>query len=206
MIASHNHADHIGGMPEVFRRFVVRAYVENGVPHTTAVYARTLAAVERENGLQYLAATDRTIRLGAVTVRILPPSRVDHSQNNNSVGALIEYGEFRALYTGDSEVPQLRSWLHTMRVPSVTLVKAAHHGSANGTAPEWVRATLPAVVVISLSSRNAYGHPSPGVEAMWSAVGARVYRTDRHGAIEVRATDNGRFTVGVSGSQGRTVR
>ena len=193
-------------MPEVFGRFVVRAYVENGLPHTTAIYARTLAAVEREPGLQYLAATERTIRLGAVSVRILPPSRVDHSQNNNSVGALIEYGQFRALYTGDSEVAQLQRWLRTARIPQVTLVKAAHHGSSNGTAPEWVRATMPAVVVISLSSRNSYGHPSPGVEAMWSAVGARVYRTDHLGTIEVRASDDGRFTVRAGRLPARTGR
>src|SRR5688572_21213992 len=32
VIASHNHADHIGGMPRVLERHVVRAYVENGIP------------------------------------------------------------------------------------------------------------------------------------------------------------------------------
>jgi beta-lactamase superfamily II metal-dependent hydrolase len=195
VIASHNHADHIGGLPEVFRRFVVRAYLENGLPHTTATYARTLAAVEREPGLQYLTATDRTITIGAITVRVLPPSRIDRSQNNNSVGALIEHGRFRALFTGDSEVEQLRSWLRTGRIPPVTMLKVAHHGSSNATAPDWIRATVPAIALMSLSSRNSYGHPSPGVEMAWAAVGARVYRTDRDGTIEVLATPDGAFMV-----------
>jgi beta-lactamase superfamily II metal-dependent hydrolase len=195
VIASHNHADHIGGMPEVLRRLVVRAYVENGLPHTTAIYARTLDAVEREPGLQYLVATDRTITLGSVTIRILPPSRMDRSQNNNSVGALVEYGRFRALYTGDSEIPQLRAWLRTARIPRVTLVKVAHHGSANATMPEWARATAPAIALVSVGARNAYGHPSPGVEAVWAAMGAEIRRTDRQGTIEISATADGRFTV-----------
>lgn len=206
VIASHNHADHIGGMPEVLRRFVVRAYVENGLPHTTSIYARTLAALEREQGLQYLAATDRTITLGSVTVRILPPPRVDHSQNNNSVGALVEYGRFSALYTGDSEVAELRSWLRTARISQVTLVKIAHHGSSNGTVAEWVRATAPAIAVVSLASRNSYGHPSPGVEAAWIAIGAQVYRTDRQGTIDVTATADGRFTVSGAGRRSMRVR
>ena len=193
-------------MPEVFRRFVVRAYVENGLPHTTAIYARTLAAVEREPGLQYLAATDRTIRLGSVSVRILPPPGVDRSQNNNSVGVLVEFGRFRALYTGDSEIPELHGWMRSARVPQVTLVKVAHHGSGNGTAPEWVRATAPAIAVVSLGSRNSYGHPSPGVEAMWEAIGARVYRTDRHGSIEVVAGADGRFSVSAFAPRTRSVR
>ena len=204
MIASHNHADHIGGMSEVLRRFVVRAYVENGLPHTTSIYARTLAALEREPGLQYLAATDRTITLGSVTVRILPPPRLDNSQNNNSVGALIEYGRFRALYTGDSEVAELRSWLRTARISRVTLMKIAHHGSSNGTVGEWVRATAPAIAVVSLSSSNSYGHPSPGVEAAWIAIGARVFRTDRDGTIDVTATADGHLTA--SGGGGRSSR
>ncbi|HEU4746918.1 MAG TPA: MBL fold metallo-hydrolase, partial [Gemmatimonadaceae bacterium] len=55
VVASHGHADHIGGMPSVFQAVTVRAYMDNGVTHTTATYARTIAAAEREPGLQYLA-------------------------------------------------------------------------------------------------------------------------------------------------------
>jgi beta-lactamase superfamily II metal-dependent hydrolase len=203
VIASHNHADHIGGMPEVLRRFVVRAYVENGLPHTTSIYARTVAALEREPDLQYLAAVDRTITVGSVTVRILPPPHLDDSQNNNSVGALLEYGRFRALYTGDSEIAELRSWLRTARIPRVTIVKVAHHGSSNGTAAEWVRATAPVIALFSLASRNSYGHPSPGVETAWTSVGAQVHRTDREGTIDIAATADGSVTVGVSVSRRR---
>ena len=38
VIASHNHADHIGGMAEVVKRFHPRFYMDNGVPATTATY------------------------------------------------------------------------------------------------------------------------------------------------------------------------
>src|SRR4051812_33444226 len=96
VIASHAHADHIGGLPEVFSSVVVRAYMDNGIPYTTATYTRTLSAVEHEDGLQYLRPTARTITLGSTTLRILPPSRADNSQNNNSVGVLVEFGRFRA--------------------------------------------------------------------------------------------------------------
>ena len=194
-IASHNHADHIGGMAMVFRVAVVRAYVDNGIPHTTATYRRTLDAIEREPGLRYLQATDRAITVGSVTVRILGSPRVDGTHNNNSVGVVIEYGQFRALYTGDSEIPELAGWLAAGRIPRVTMVKVAHHGSWNGTTAELVRATSPAIAVISVSARNAYGHPGPRVVDMWVAGKARVYRTDRDGEVEVLAKKDGSLTV-----------
>jgi competence protein ComEC len=74
-------------------------------------------------------------------------------------------------------------------------VKVAHHGSSNGTSADWVRATSPALALISVGARNSYGHPSPQAELRWSAAGARVYRTDRHGTIEISASPDGRFTV-----------
>ena len=202
VVASHNHADHIGGMPRVFETLVVRAYVENGIPHTTAAYRRTISAVEREPGLIYLQATDRTITVGTLLVRILGSPAVNRSQNDNSVGVVLEHGAFRALYTGDSELAQLAGWLRQRRVGRVTVVKVAHHGSHNGTSIDWVRATAPHVALISAGGRNSYGHPSPQAEFLWKAVGARIYRTDRHGTIEVRASIDGRFTVHVGSSEG----
>ena len=202
VVASHAHADHIGGMPSVFQAVSVRAYMDNGVVHTTATYARTIAAVEREPGLQYLAAIDRTITLGSVTIHVLPPPRTHRSQNNNSVGLLIEYERFRALYTGDSEQRELAHWLREGRIPPVTLVKAAHHGARNGVTAQWVEATAPAIVLVPVGSRNRYGHPSPLVLQLWAAANARVYRTDQMGEIEVKARRDGSFIVHTSRNLG----
>lgn len=198
VVASHNHADHIGGMPQVLAGFVVRAYVENGIPQATVIYRRTISALEREAGLLYLEATNRTITVGAVTVRILSTPGVNNSQNDNSVGVVIEHGTFTALYTGDSELPELAEWLQLGRISRATMVKVAHHGSRNGTTPEWVRATSPAIAVISAGARNAYGHPAPQVELLWTTGGARVFRTDQQGTIEISATRDGRFSVGAA--------
>jgi beta-lactamase superfamily II metal-dependent hydrolase len=195
VIASHNHSDHIGGMPEVFRDFVVRAYVENGIAATTRIYRLTLDAVAREPGLRYLQPTDRTITIGSVKLRLLPPPRIDETQNDNSVGVLIEYGAFRALYTGDSEQPELAEWLREGRVPRVNVVKVAHHGSGNGTTEEWVHATSPEIALISVGAQNAYHHPSPKTVREWADAGGSVYRTDRDGTIEITATADGHAIV-----------
>lgn len=192
VVASHNHADHIGGMSAVFSSTVVRFYLDNGVPHTTATYTRTIQAL-RASGAEYLSATARTIGLGAAKVHVLaPPADQDH--NNSSVGIVIEYGRFRALFTGDSELAELGHWLSTETVHRVHVLKVAHHGSWNGTSPDWVAATRPQAAVISVGG-NSYGHPSPQVVSQWETAGARVYRTDRDGTVLILANTDGSFVV-----------
>jgi len=193
VVASHNHADHLGGMPAVLSGAAVPYYLDNGVPHTTATYQRTLQAVVA-SGAQYLRPTHRTITLGAAQLRVLPPPP-NRDQNNSSVGLLVEYGEFRALLTGDSELYELQYWLRTESIPRVNVVKVAHHGSWNGTTSEWVQTTRPEVAVISVGARNSYGHPSLRVIQQWQSVGARVHRTDVEGTVSIFANMDGTFTT-----------
>jgi beta-lactamase superfamily II metal-dependent hydrolase len=193
VVASHPHADHIGGMLELLQSHVVRFYLDNGIAYTTAIYRQTLDAV-RASGAQYLNATSRTITLGAAQIHVLAPP--PHTTiNNGSVGILIEYGEFRALFTGDSEQEELRYWLASGAIPRVNVVKVAHHGSPNGTSAEWITATQAQVAVISVGAGNSYGHPSSAIINEWHSAGARVFRTDRDGTVFVVANEDGSFVV-----------
>lgn len=194
VVASHNHSDHIGGMPDVLTTTRVQYYLDNGIPHTTATYQQTIRAVQA-SGAQYLQATARTITVGSARLRVLPPPAGESDQNNGSVGLLLEYGQFRALLTGDSEQDELQYWLTHDAVPPVTVVKVAHHGSRNGTTAGWIAATRPQVAVISVGSGNSYGHPSLDVIAQWQGAGARVYRTDHDGTVTVQAHPNGSYIV-----------
>ena len=199
VVASHNHADHIGGMADVLATTVVRYYLDNGIPHTTATYQRTIQAVEA-SGAQYLKATARTITVGSARLSVLAPPSEQVDQNNGSVGILLEYGEFRALLTGDSERYELEYWLGHDSIPQVQVLKVAHHGSWNGTTEAWATRTRPQVAVISVGANNQYGHPAAEVVALWTSLGARVYRTDRDGMVAIDARRDGTFNVS-AGSQ-----
>lgn len=195
-VASHNHADHIGGMAAAVRGVVVRNYLDNGVPTTTATYARTLDAVEAR-GTRYLRASERTITVGSVTFRVLPvPAGMDaDDQNNQSVGVVVEHGGFRALFTGDAEEAERGFWRRSGRLPAAAVLKVSHHGSPNGTDARWLDAVRPSLAVISVGTGNTYGHPGPGVLKLLAARRVRTLRTDRDGEVVVTGRPDGSFTV-----------
>jgi beta-lactamase superfamily II metal-dependent hydrolase len=194
-IASHNHADHIGGAEEILGALPVRFYMDNGLPSPTQTWQRLIALV-RDRGIAYLEATDRTVILGAARLRILPPPfpRREASQNNSSVGVVVELGAFRALLTGDSEGAELARWLATEDVPDVDVLKAAHHGAANGVSAPWLERTKPEVVVISVG-RNSYGHPHATALGLYAATADQVLRTDQSGDIVVAVAEDGSYRI-----------
>jgi len=195
VISSHNHADHIGGMADVFAKYRVLQYMDNGVPALTAVYRRTVDAVDAEKGLQFRRAEPRVFRFGPVSVAIMAPRHVDLSQNDNSVGIVVKYGSFSGVLTGDAERSELEYWLAAYQLGKVSLVKASHHGSWNGTTAAWVSMLRPQLLVVSVGASNQYGHPDARVVEAYQSMGARVYRTDSVGTVTVRVSADGGFNV-----------
>lgn len=196
-IATHNHADHVGGADAVLDSFPVRFYLDNGLPAATQTHDRVLERLSNNGRITYLSATSRTISVGETKVRILPAPIVSggDDQNNRSVAILIEHGRFRALASGDSEVEQLNALMARDSLPDVDLLKAAHHGSRNGVTPAWLSRLRPEVVVISAGAGNSYGHPHPAAMRYYCAGNRRVYRTDRNGDISIRVDSTGVYQV-----------
>lgn len=199
VVASHAHADHIGGMEAVVTSLPVRYYIDNGIPHTTATYQSLMQAIQ-ESDITYLKASRRSISLGSVELTILPPpGRGD--QNNNAVGVLVEYGRFSALFTGDSEAEELEHFLHH-DLPRVTLFKAPHHGSRDALTPAWINTITPQVVVVSCGRDNPYGHPHPWALRYYHNVAEHVFRTDRDGEVLVLGARDGSYNVRTGRSDG----
>ena len=194
LVATHPHADHIGGMAGVIAAFPVRFYMDNGEPHTTRTYRRLLAALDARPEITYLEASPRTLTLGQVEIEVLPLlPRGTTGHNDRSVTLLVRFGEFRAFLSGDSEVRQLTHLVNHGAVREAALLKAPHHGSDNGFTWEFLSAVRPGVVVISVGSNNGYGHPRPAALRAYEAAGATVFRTDRHGHVSVRGRERRRL-------------
>ncbi|MDT8368980.1 MAG: MBL fold metallo-hydrolase, partial [Longimicrobiales bacterium] len=197
VVATHPHADHIGGLGEVVTQMPVAFYMDNGVPHTTQTYLRLMRALRERPEVTYLEASPRTIRLGSVEIEVLPLPQPGDNLNNRSVTLVVRHGDFEAFLSGDSEVPQLDFLLARGAVPDVELFKAPHHGSDDAVSPAFLRAASPEAIVISVGADNRFGHPRPAALAAYrSATGGRVHRTDLAGNVVVLGEEDGSFTVG----------
>ena len=201
LILSHRHNDHFASMADVIRMLPIDRFIGNmaDCPDRSADNAMRTALHDRHVATQSLGAD--TLFVDGVRFIMLAPDPIDDAcpaeENNNSVVVRMEYGAFSMLFPGDAETEE-RGWLvaHERALLDVDVLKAAHHGSDNGTSADWLAAVSPKAVVISAGAVPSYGHPMSGaVHAYEAETGGRVYCTNRHGTIRVYGYADGHFRV-----------
>jgi competence protein ComEC len=196
VIATHPHADHIGGIVKVLGGIPVGMYVDNGMTHTTLTYSRTMASVENKEIPYRIGISGRVFNVGdQVTMTVLHPRsnklRGTRSDlNSNSVVIRIDHKNDCILLTGDAEEPSERALMRDAIEPCDVL-KVAHHGSAHSTSMEWLRAIQPRIAVISVGEGNRYRHPSQDTLNRLERSQVEVHRTDLEGTITLISTGRG---------------
>lgn len=175
-VATHPHADHIGGMDEVFASIPVTGGVfDNGDSTSTQSYQSYAAAAEMTLGGRrtitpghvFDLGSDMTATCYAVNGKLLGGLEVydADSTNDRSVVLVVEWDDFRYVIAGDlggydtSSVTDVESTLGPL-IGDVDVVRISHHGSRFSTNPTWLNALAPEVAVISAGNGNDYGHPA----------------------------------------------
>ncbi len=115
--------------------------------------------------------------------------------NAYSTVLFMEYENFTALFTGDVEEEGQAHIMKDVRANSdklshINLLKVAHHGSRYTSDEEFLKALRPGIALISCGEGNSYGHPHRELIERLDAVGTRIYRTDKSGAITVIVNNN----------------
>jgi competence protein ComEC len=187
VLISHAHADHMGGVPSLLRRFGVGLVVEPAAPVADQAYGALLAAIDSARVPWHPGRTGERFTLDGVRFTVLHPtpgwSEWGEDVNEDSLVLLVEYGGFEALFTGDAGFPAEAALDTSLRSP-VDLLKIGHHGSRGSTGPELLDALRPLAAVISVG-RNDYGHPAPETLARLESRRVPVLRTDQDGTVTV---------------------
>lgn len=167
VVVTHADADHAGGMTAVRDRFTVRDGWDGG-------------------------AGAGALALGGA---MLTPLRAAADGRNDAARVLrVELGLASFLLASDIEAAGEQALLASGAPLGASVLKVPHHGSRTSSGIALLRAVHPAVAIVSVGARNAYGHPDAGVLGRLAAAGADVYRTDRDGAVLLE-TDGRVLTV-----------
>jgi len=189
VVASHVHADHIGGLIQVVDTYPIGDFYYPPFDAESETYFNLLDALNESEATQHspITGVDTLIPWDdAVEVRILSPYETIYSNfNDTSYIIRISYGNTAVLLTGDAT--ELSEKLALKAQPNqyfrADVLKVAHHGSSDATFEAFLDAVSPAIAVISCGKNNDYGHPHDSLLDRLSERGATVYRTDEDGTV-----------------------
>lgn len=202
VIATHPHADHIGGLPAAFNACTVERVfssvpmdAEDSAPVCDTREFRSLVKYARKQGLDLMIPQrGERLQLDGLTVEFLSSgctgdlSALNSSDVNNlSLIVRVSYGSVSFLFTGDAEWEGEQAALSdcgdSLRA---TVLKVAHHGSGTSSCTEFLQAVAPRYAVISCDENAGYGHPSGETLARLGALSIPCYRLDRCGTLICR--------------------
>ena len=189
VVATHPHADHIGGPIDVFDAFKVGKVYDSRFPYDTATFRTYKSAISDQNIELVVAHRTNPVNLcPELTITIAHPGATMGDANNNSIVLKLEHGEIGFLFTGDAERQAEQQMLDYARafLPS-EILKVGHHGSRTSTTPDFLTVVSPEVAVIMCGEGNRYGHPHQEVLDRLATAGVKIYRTDISGNIVIHS-------------------
>ncbi len=158
-----------------------------------------------EGGCRIIPASAGGFSLDGVAVRLYTPTRplvmreggepwgegrsppTGDELNAGSIVALLDLDGVRVLLPGDAEAGTLANY----DLPAVDVLVVGHHGSRGAVTGPLLDALSPHLAVISVGSRNGFGHPDSETISTLALGGIGALRTDKSGWVSLRKTDGG---------------
>jgi beta-lactamase superfamily II metal-dependent hydrolase len=245
VVVTHFHRDHVGGVPQLADRIHIGTFVDHGTleedsPVTNEDFAAYQKVLPRAKHM--IAKPGDTIPLAGVGVRVLtsatahittavpgggqpnpycasePEAPADPTENQQSVGVLVTFGQFRFIDLGDlTKRREIELVCPNNLVGPVDLYLTTHHGWDQSNSKAIVDALHPRVAIMNNGATKGGSasvwqivHDSPGLQDLWQLHYAEEGGPDHNVAdslianpqgpdqgkyIVVTALANGTFTV-----------
>lgn len=188
IVATHAHADHIGGLPAVIKAFQVGTIIDSGEVGTTLAYKNYYAAASGKANCNFITDSNMQLDMGGGSVyKILELGDGYHNTNSNSIVSLLDYKNVKVLFMGDldSTVEETKIEVFT----DVDVIKIGHHGSRTSSSTLFLDKVKPEMAIISAGVGNSYQHPHTELMARLLDRKISVFGTFRSGDITM--TTNG---------------
>lgn len=182
LVATHPHADHIGGMQDVVEQLEIGEIYMPKASSTTKTYKNLLKVIKAKGNKINTAKAGNTIYSdSSLGIDILAPNSDSYEEiNDYSVVIKLVYGSKSFLFTGDAE--KLSENEITADV-SADVLKVGHHGSSTSSSDKFIKRVNPEYAVISCGEGNSYGHPHKETIKTLNKYDVEIFRTDTMGTI-----------------------
>ena len=181
-------AEDIGGLP---------VFVERYPPHEVL----WLGSSSPSRAADYLRQTLQELEVPVLegqpgsTVEIGNDIRIEIISRSDRGGLLlITYGGFRGLMPFAISKESIQTMRNGLDIGHVSVLLLADNGHAANNPQEWIQHLNPRLGVVSVSSDDRQGHPSPAL--LRRMAGYSLLRTDLHGWVEI-TTDGKRMWINV---------
>lgn len=185
LILTHPQADHYTGLIEVVKRYQIGTLWHNGQTSKSSGFREFESAVESKGIPTKIVEQGDTLSLpDNTTLRVLWPNTSVESSDPNAYSIVIQvsYGQFDALLTGDADASVQP---YTSSTSPVEVFKVPHHGGKNAVKEDFASILSPEISIISVGSKNSYGHPRSEVLNILVKIGSKVYTTAKNGTVEI---------------------
>lgn len=212
IVLTNTDFDHMNGLIGVVERYKVIQFVTSDGVHESDALNRFGKEMNRQTIVPLAVEQGDKIRIGdqnGLEFNVIwPPdtneeyvavigSEMDKSKREQILGASAKRGNLNersvvmtllednklVLLTGDIGDQTEKELIIQGILQDVDILKVGHHGSKYASTTEFLEMIRPELVVISVGSKNTYGHPTPVTLDRLSKVGAVVRRTDMEGSI-----------------------
>lgn len=193
LIATHPHADHIGGMREVIKSFDIGEIYMPRVSTSTKTFEKTLKLID-DKGIDVHTAKNGVSILNEVNlnIQIIAPCSDEYKElNNYSAVIKITYGNIKFLFMGDAET---KSESEITADVSADFIKVGHHGSRTSSGEDFISRVGAEFAAVSVAEENDYGLPHKEIIEHWENSGTKVLTTKDVGNI-VAQSDGQDLTV-----------
>ncbi|WP_411677584.1 ComEC/Rec2 family competence protein [Caproicibacter sp.] len=189
LVATHPHADHIGGMSRVVQSVDIGSVYMPKVSATSKTFENLLSSIQKK-GLQIQTARAGVTLLDRGDLKAVLVAPVGSGYNDlNQYSAVIKlsYDNTSFLFMGDAGAQSEKEITADVHAD---VLKVGHHGSDTASTEAFLKRVSPRYAVIEVGKDNSYGHPAESTLKKLRRIGAETYRTDEDGTIKIQSDGN----------------
>jgi competence protein ComEC len=195
LVLTHPDPDHLKGLNFIASHFSIGQFWDNGVRTDSEFYQQLEETLLRKK-IERLSLNENSSPQVIHGVQISffnpPAKRPSYTSlpassllNNSSLVMMIQFKNIRVLLAGDIEKETEYRMLRKGYPLHADILKIPHHGSSSSSTLYFIQTVKPSCAILSVGERNIGRLPHPEVLTRYQQLGAKIYRTDRHGAITV---------------------